>query len=117
MGANEIALLVVVEIELTFAGIKNRLSDATWQVNVCCPDDDYTVLFVDRYDPMKRVFISFHFLRVAGDIQDLVLMGCEKAATQVKFPGRIFVVDAVAGLAQVFIGLAWLLAQPLPAPF
>ena len=116
MGANEITLLVVVEIECTFAGIENRLSDAARQVNVSRRDNSRIRFIVDGYDPMKRVFISFGLLRVTCDIEDLVPMRCEKAAAQVQFTGGIFVVDAVTSLAQVFIGRVRLLTHPLPAP-
>ena len=102
-------------LQLALVGTLHRLADAARQMDIGGVDHDSVVPLLDVHDPVEGVLLALGLLLVAGELQNLILQPRQPGARQTDDPGRIFVIDPVAGLASDLHGGRGTIA-PGPAP-
>lgn len=80
------------------------LTDAARQMNVGGGYDDFVLPIVDGHDPVKRMLGILELLLIAGKVNDLFFVRCQKFSGEVYLARRILIVDPVAGLAELLAG-------------
>src|SRR5208282_1745734 len=99
MDADEVAVLVVFESEPAVVGVMEGLADPPRQVNIGRRDEDRVAGGLDPHDPVERTLLVLERLVVARKREKLVLVRAREGAFERELACRIFVLDAMAGLA------------------
>ena len=76
------------------------------QVDIGGRDDKCVrLLHVDRHDAVERMLLFLSLLQVARQIDNLLLVLPDRGTLERNDAGRVFVVDAVTGLAQLLVSV------------
>ncbi len=112
--ANERFVVVVVALQFALMRVMQRVAQAARQVDVGGGDHDVIGVFLDRHDPLERVFGLDARLVVAHQIEELRAVRLHERSFQPHVTGGLLFLDALARRAARFGGLGMPCA-PLPS--
>ena len=117
IDAGEVSFLVILDLEIAFVCLVQRLGYVVRQMNIGCLDDQEIRMLLDAHDAMKWMRLLFPGLAIARDLQQLISMLRDVAAAQRDDACRIIIAGAMAGLARGLVSILRWWRDPLPAAF